>query len=374
VNLHENNGYENYQADRDKLQTLNRWQQMQAPSLAICASGITSCTIDKTRPAIKQQYLPDQQKEFVSESVYQRKTYGIKQKQAFYYKRTNLKADYTQDINTLSLSTNSDKGILEGKIAFIYIDGNGFGNIQKNCNTPEQQKAFDIDTRQGRERLLANILEKIHDDQNWLTADDRIRLETLLWGGDELIWVVPAWKGWWMINEFYKQARLHIKHDNKPLFHAAGLVFCHHNAPIHRIDTLARNLADQFAKQHRNKNLIAYQILESFDHAGTQIASFRQERIQHLGQPGQLLIDAEKITAIQHSISALKDDEHFARRKIYQIVEAYRDENPVKATQYIAKLSGKSSQPLSDLEDIFGGDNVHWLHLMDLWDYMSDRK
>lgn len=198
-----------------------------------------------------------------------------------------------------------------------------------------------------------------------------MRLETLLWGGDEIIWVVPAWQGWWMVNEFYSQAKEHIKHNNEPLFHAAGLVFCHHDAPIHRIDSLARALADQFAKADRKKNLIAYQILESFDHAGTELTSYRMECMGKLGELEQLLIDAEKMGDIKAYISQLKNDPDFAKRKVYQILEAYSVGETQKADQYITKLPESSTEPLEKLEQIFGGDNVHWLHLMDLWDYIE---
>ena len=372
VDLHTNTGEENYQIDRDRLQTLNRWQQMQAPSLAICHSGTTSCAVDKTRPASEpKRYLKDNKKEYVSESVFQRREYGRDQKQQFYKKITDIEARYTQDLITLSQS--DKQNILGGKIAFIYIDGNDFGSMQKSSTNPIEQKNFDKSTREGRKQVLKNILQKIHNDADWLTKESTIRLETLLWGGDEIIWVVPAWKGWRMIGEFYKEAKRHIKLQNeqeeKELFHATGIVFCHHNAPIHRIDALARQLAE-FSKSDRKKNLIAYQILESFDHAGTDISDFRQSRICNLGKSDHLLIKEEEIGAIQNCITELKDND-FPRRKIYQIVQAYKNEETRKAEQYIAKLPEKSIKPLAELKRIFGDNNAHWLHLMDLWDYME---
>jgi len=372
VDLHP--GDQHYQEDRNRLQSLNRWQQMQAPSLAITKEGKSGCAIDKIRPASEKRWLKDKEegeegKDYVSESVYQRRNYGRDQKQNFYKKVTKIEAKFTKDIGTLSKF--SDKGILEGKIAYIYIDGNSFNEIQRASTTPKEQQDFDNNTRRGRETLLTNILDQIATKPDWLTQDGEVRLETLLWGGDEIIWVVPAWQGWWMVNEFYKQAGLRIKHKNKPLFHATGLVFCHHNAPIHRIDSLARALADQFAKADRESNLIAYQILESFDHAGTQLSAFREDAIKGLGKLGHLLVEAEKIGDISSCIAELKNDDEFAKRKVYQLIEAYREGKTTTAEQYINKLSGKSIEPLEKLKTIFGGENAHWLHLMSLWDYMG---
>jgi hypothetical protein len=50
----------------------------------------------------------------------------------------------------------------------------------------------------------------------------KLRFETLLWGGDELVWVVPAWQGWWTLDFFFRKAR-RWEYNNIPLKHAAGL-------------------------------------------------------------------------------------------------------------------------------------------------------
>ncbi|MCI5131878.1 MAG: hypothetical protein D3904_10200 [Candidatus Electrothrix sp. EH2] len=268
-----------YQQNRDKVQTLNRWQQMQAPSLAVPevdpqCSGV--CDFDKIRPGKEKNWLKNEEKEYISASVNHRRKVGRDSKQAFYERATNIKGlTFTNEFS--QISSKPPEGVnpsLDGKIAFIYIDGNGFGNIQRASESPKVQRDFDKGTREGREEILKEILLRIKDDPDWLWYDkekqiNRIRLETLLWGGDEIIWVVPAWRGWWMLKTFYELAENHIQHPTtgEPLKHAAGLVFCHHKAPIKRIDALARDLADEFAKdgENRSKNMIAYQVLESFD-------------------------------------------------------------------------------------------------------------
>ncbi|NOS89058.1 MAG: hypothetical protein HOP34_11070, partial [Methylococcaceae bacterium] len=365
VDLHPDNG--DYKKDRDSVEALNHWQQLQSPSLAIRNTGIACCSIDKLRPADSNKWLKDQQQDYVSESVGQRRDYGRKQKHQFYKNITGINAKFTQDFGDLSRATH--QGILADKIAVLYIDGNNFGKIQKSSDTAEKQKQFDQNTRAGREKVLTQILEKIRHEPDWLTGDDEVRLETLLWGGDEIMWVVPAWQGWFLANEFFIQAKQHITHNNATLTHAAGLVFCHHDAPIHRIQSLAKSLAD-LAKANRNENLLAYQILESFDHVGTALEAYRQKRLGTLGQLPQLLVNAKDMTAIQTAMTQLKNDDDFAKRKIYQILQAYQD-NPQKAGQYLDKLPPSSAEPLKNLQDIFGGENTHWLHLMDLWDYIG---
>lgn len=377
VDLHNNNGSGKYQLDRAKIQTLNRWQQMESPSLAIPSPDNEVCDFDKVRPANSADYLKEEGKH-ISCSVNRRRIYGRKNKQEFYYKTTGI-ADltFTNDLN--QISSDKNKGILNGKIAFIYIDGNKFGSIQKQSNSPSQQREFDLRIRTGRADVLRDILKQIKDRPGWIypdpeTHEKRIRLETLLWGGDEIIWVVPAWQGWWMLQTFYQLAQKHIKHPtrNHPLKHAAGLIYCHHNAPIKRIDTLARSLAD-FAKRgdHSKKNMVAYQVLESFDHAGTNLDKYMEDRIAGLGVPADLLANAEQMVEIQSLIRTLKSDEiDFPRRKIYQIIQEYRRNNIAKAEEYEMKLPENSQKPLNRLKTIVGGNHSYWLHLMDLWDYI----
>ena len=64
VDLHPKNENQ-YQKDRNSLQTLNHWQQMQAPSLAICKEGAISCAIDKIRPANKESRLKDGSEDYI---------------------------------------------------------------------------------------------------------------------------------------------------------------------------------------------------------------------------------------------------------------------------------------------------------------------
>ena len=76
------------------------------------------------------------------------------------------------------------------------------------------------------------------------------RIETLMWGGDELIWAVPAWCALDAVQFFFDQSadwRDPIR--NKRLTHAIGMVLCSHNAPIRGIVQLARELADHAKDQ-----------------------------------------------------------------------------------------------------------------------------
>jgi hypothetical protein len=295
------------------------------------------------------------------------------------------KYSFTNDFSQISKKPPKEAAsVLDGKIAFIYIDGNSFGKIQKASENPQQQRTFDTATRNGKKEILTEILHRIKDDPAWWWYDqkeqkNRIRLETLLWGGDEIIWVVPAWQGWWLLQTFYELAEKHIQvrdpETGNLLKHAAGLVFCHDKAPIKPIEELAKRLADGFAKEkpNREKNMIAYQVLESFDHAGTDLFEYRKKRLGTIGVPQDMLIDADKMKHIQLLANQLKDKElDFPHRKLYQIFQAYHDGYDAKAKEYEAKLPEESKDILSELQEIFGKNQAYWLHLIDLWDYIPE--
>ncbi len=375
-----------YTQDRDSLHTLNRWQQMQSPSLSIPKISDEVCALDKVRPACVQDYSKSGQAISLSPSVAARRDYGKEQKRGeFYESRTKLPGlKFTRDLD--ELSNDPKQGILNGKIAVIYIDGNKFGQIARECKDAKERTSFDDKLSKGQNAVLKALLRKTNKNSSWKN-NGRIRLETLLWGGDEIIWIVPAWLGWETLNLFFKQADEEIKIDKKlfersgyrssngKLTHAAGLVFCHHNAPIHRITALARSLADipKNQDEYKYKNMVAYQILESFDHAGRNIEQYREKRLGDLAQPEHLLIAAEKMEEIEKDIKILKDND-FPRRKSYQIINALLEKDKKQADSLKEKLvkdSPEIQKTLDNLKVRCGGENAYWLHLTDLWDYLA---
>ena len=183
---------------RERLLALNRWQQMQAPTLAVPKKVTASqpCAFDGVRPATKNS----KGGELISESAWIRNEYGSDQKQSLYTKETGL-ADLPKFVNDLDeLSDDLSQGRLHHKTAVIYLDGNKFGEKQNRlCTTAELQEKFDTQVKSYRRGVLRELLIKIKDKPAWRYQGQLLRLETLLWGGDELIWVVPAWRGFWTL-------------------------------------------------------------------------------------------------------------------------------------------------------------------------------
>jgi hypothetical protein len=216
--------------------------------------------------------------------------------------------------------------------------------------------------------VLTALLNEIKSDPVWLN-NEKLRFETLLWGGDEIIWVVPAWKGWWTLARFYK----HVVETpwefppGKTLTLAAGLVFCHHNAPIHRIMRLAKTLGD-LAKHDRNRNLAAYQILETFDHAGPDVEAFRANRCPPGTSPPGLLLNGDAMMQAIGSVTNLK--KVLPKRRLQHLVQDLYKEISPPAKPW-EDLGETMVSLLSSIRTCFGESNAAWLHLLDLWDYIG---
>lgn len=394
----------NFVQNINQLAALNHWQQMQAPSLAVPGPADEVCGFTKVWPA---SYTDKAGDDYMSKSVKARREYSKDQKRRdFYTERitddTEL-LEFTSDFNELS-SDKKQHELLHHKMAVIYIDGNKFGNFQsKYCKAENTLERFDISVREGQNSILNCIIKSALDDTTgcWNTDSGKIRLETLLWGGDEIIWVVPAWLGLTVLDTFYKQADKHITFvENRPvkltkkqkrrakknatpkttaithhLKHAAGLVFCNYKAPIHRVINLAKDLAELSKKQTKD-NLFSYQVLESFDHAGKNLEGWRRKRTENLGVPEGLFISPDDIDAIKNGIKNLRAQHspEFPRRKMHQIIKALKDGNEETTKKLLDKLDKHEDikDILNELKTKFKDSDVMWLHLVDLWEYAGE--
>lgn len=174
---------------------------------------------------------------------------------------------------------------LEHKIAILYFDGNGFGKIQLELvKTVEDQKSFDQQIKSYRREFLAQVLM----DFKAASKNGVLCLETLLWGGDEMLFVVPASQGMALLQRFYQRSKhweIKLGDETRPLTHAGGLVFCHYKTPIARASQLAKDLAEAVKERDygREGNYFDYMVLESIDYPAEPLAVFFTKRYGLLG-------------------------------------------------------------------------------------------
>lgn len=290
----------------------------------------------------------------LSNSVYRRLKLGRKLKQSDFSAKGNTRfQDYrfTHDFEELAKYSASNEK-LNNKIAVIYMDGNNFGKKQSNIlqvaknngdDLIEKQKEFDHYIQTQRSDFLDTLKQDMIENKNGLfnqaiSTNDKnekvIHLETLLWGGDEMLFVVPAWLGFNLIQYFFEKSQT-WQFDNEKLTHAAGIVFCNVKAPIKNIRNLAQSLADasKEIKKEKSPNSIAgreqntwsYMVLESIDYpSNSNIDDFNQKYYKDLKKPAfipSVNKQAEDLISIKDKLDLIINKSILPRRQLYKLVE-----------------------------------------------------
>ncbi|MCB1041160.1 MAG: hypothetical protein KDA94_16740, partial [Acidimicrobiales bacterium] len=408
----------------ERLLAANRWRQMQDASLSIppadldtAPPGKPACALNGIRPAVNHSDYgaPNRtdKESFLCESAKQRHDYGRRERSRFYRRiveRGTARSEtgragsdlpeFTREFE--SLATGMSDSHLEGKLAVFYADGNRFGKIQTaHCTTVEKQRAFDTYLRDRREDFLIRFLkEKILLDDRWRTLDEEgrevARFETLLWGGDEVMFVMPAGLGWEFAGFFFETLEdLNLRKAGKndefpgvPLTHAAALVFCHHHAPIDRLKRLAKDqMAETVKAADRETNGLLCEALESFDHLGQDYSGAIARRYRGaLPLERKILRGAGEplggsLAKVGQFVEELRNSPTFPRsglRKLVQGMILRPESAPQQAT---FGPSGEAPHELrnatpdeihairTELMPLLGGDEVSlWIQLEELWD------
>ncbi len=170
---------------------------------------------------------------------------------------------------------------LRNKLAIFYADGNKFGARYRAETTLDGYSRLSARMRDLQQRLLESLLEWLKAGalgSHWRSFAVRepegepgkrnllgLRFETLLWGGDELAFVMPAWLGLPFLRRFLGATDAWTAADGAPLSHAVGLVFCHYKTPIRQARRLARTLADDAKVVYEKKpgNIVQIEVFES---------------------------------------------------------------------------------------------------------------
>lgn len=279
------------------------------------------CTLTRTHPSGQQkvQGMP------VSSSVARRRRSGRQQKQLFYEEQLGHCAAIAEVIaDTASrerLSTcraalaEEDIGFahsfadivgappdglapnVRGKLAVVYLDGNNLGKRrQAAARTLDGLRRFSAELTVAQGGLLAAIVdwllatpEMANDqmlDADAGEADRRFRFETLLWGGDEMAFVLPAWHGFSFVSILLDAiGTMRLPSDDAAVTHGLGVVFGSAKSPIGGLLDAANQLAGAAkakAPDGRSveRNDVQMLALEGIDRAALDIMALRDAYFQ----------------------------------------------------------------------------------------------
>ena len=405
-----------------RLEAEVRRQQWRMPTVVVPSFEDTNqkgtdqeCYLDGWRPGVERYTVdPDVEGAKISAATYYRRQRGQELKHTLF---RELFADEDAEDDPCAkdlggLATDPNKGILNGKIAFIHVDGNSFGRIRgAKCTTPDTRKAFDECIQERRLSFLADLRAAAHTEPDFCVRSragrDVLRLEVLLWGGDEFTLVVPAWKGLEVLERFYRIAD-GLAFEGVPMTHRAVVIFCHHNAPILQIRRLAEELltvtksnitarfnaaletdlafASLAPEEHDLQverlsnaeygNAARYLVLESFDMLRGSLEQFL-ERYYGKADTSDLLLYGRNLAELRghlHAICAAAP-----KGRVVEVARAISKGDTARADELRKGLSDSVAPDQRDAVrsaiDVLTKDSeAGWYLLADLWDYAEEWK
>ncbi|HLO75259.1 MAG TPA: hypothetical protein VK196_02235, partial [Magnetospirillum sp.] len=194
------------------------------------------------------------------------------------------------------------------------------------------------------------------------------RLETLLWGGDEMVWVVPSWQVWPVLTAFFDATR-DWPHG---MTHAGGVVVCHHKTPIRQVVALAHDLADRAKATTRTANAIQIEILESLDIPERYLDRQRRALFGTGVNDDAFTLRGEDWTALTARLIRIRAEDGFPRSQLYRLLRKTRDDQraltrPVGDELAAVLLKGK--YPALEDGDLCA-DPVDLARIATFWDYV----
>lgn len=368
----------------EQLKAQSFWQQYRQPSMIFPTDdgSDAACFLDRVRPAAGSIKIGEQD-QYVSAAVKDRHTQGKDLRDNLYNILLNESGDnFTHDLETLA--TGSGDGALDGKIAFIHLDGNRFGSIRDQlCQTGQKLGAFQ---HLIQETLQKPALEKILKAANapanpsFKTSSGKIRLETLMWGGDEIEWVVPASQAWRVLAVFFE----HLagkRFETVNLTYSGGVVFCHHNLPILQVRKYANQLCE-LAKSSLGRdintldnsaNRFAFLNMTAFDLISRDVQQFLND-YHAPAQPLDFVVSHPEMETLSNSIAVIK--RYFPKTKLHEIIDALhsgKDVSDIRKRAFALISPAHRTEAENALAQLLSLKPHGWFLIADLWPYIGEK-
>jgi hypothetical protein len=368
---------------QQRLAAKCRFEQVQSATLqypTITTGNRKVCDIDHVRPGTLVVKEAPEDKRNQSTLTNLRRTFGRERRQRFYSEEVaraglpSIPLSFTSELEELG-GNSPEWGSLQDRIAVIHLDGDKLGSHFASLDTWEIFRDQSIQYRnQCQARFLRDLLSQVHDDPDWRNGG-LARLETLLWGGDELRFVVPAWKAFDFLRCFYR-CSANWKLGAFDVSHSAGVVFAYLKTPIRELGNMAKQLAEfvKDANGGSSGNRFACLVLKSVDELGPYVdGGYMQQRHPFAANDlRSLTLNLEQLTKLERLIRIARAG--FPRRQVYALARLLaRGLSPEEAVEeqvnkILADVPPETQAPFNAL------GQSDWFHLSQLWDHLAPEK
>lgn len=281
---------------RHRLAGRCRIAQLRQATTDIPAAVVDSwavCAIDGKRPAAKRDRIGGGLVQ-VSHSVAARRRLGRRRKQAFYEDpyhgvgfalRDHAPARFARSLEDMTETPPRDVPLpVRSKVALVYLDGNDFTRKREKF-IDVQAKLFKADgelcaarefaefVKRQRGEFMRALLGRLAKDPRMFTCPPGqdtciFRFETLLWGGDEAAFVLPAFAlptALEVLADALADAKSWTLMENMQFTHKVGVHVADRKTPIAIARRMAEALADSAKKALHDTNALQLLIAESVD-------------------------------------------------------------------------------------------------------------
>lgn len=297
----------------------------------------------------------------VSPATERRRAFGRDQRQRFYrselgdqlFKQVFTVDERTPVVNEVRhLVEDAGSGVpvaIRNKIAVVYADGNDFGKARVKVGAKEFSAKLKPMRRDLLRRLLdwmiagvndANYMEKFGVETKKGHDQYGLRLETLLWGGDEMAFTMPAWLAYPFAVRFIEATKHWEPIGGVRLTHAIAIAIADRKTPLRQLRAIAHDAAD-IAKEAglRGEDSLTIDIFESNVPSEGDLGVINQTRAEQFGLlPGddghalglerKLAFTAEYIEGLSAKMATLSGKavgEGFPRSQIYGALRKARE-------------------------------------------------
>ena len=322
----------------------NRTRQFRQWTVADCAvSGAwRQDSLDGRRPADPRC---SDTKGPLSPASSARRTYGRQMRKGVFAKLSAQvlpeRVRFCESFEDLVSNPPSELSIsARSKMAVIHLDGDGFGAAAAALNDPVR---FASEIAERTDLILAALVkdalaQEAADGRN---LDPVLRMEVLVWGGDDITLVVPAWRVISTLKAFFA-ASADWAICGKPLGFTGGAIVASYKAPVRRLVQLAGEAVD-LAKASGTRGSCTVDIFESASPPEDGLSAHRA-RVWGSASAADLALPGDRLGALVQVLARWRGE----AGRLY----------PSRARLYSLLSSG---MPEADLLTALGRDEVRVL-------------
>jgi len=236
--------------------------------------------LDRVRGAPHQGKVGDEAR-WLSPSVKSRLDYGRSERKAFFEKRWGAGAlndvSFCQSFDDMAGSMQRPRGIAEAaqsKICVVHFDGDHFGKAATAIGSAKFAKKLNIKLDDVLRALVGGALRD--EAREFPGQAPKLRLETLVWGGDDITIALPAWRALRMLRDFYGAVG-DWQVGGHALTFTGGAVIAHYKTPVRKLVRMAET-AMHALKDNESRGCFTVDAFESADPPETRLDAYRAQR------------------------------------------------------------------------------------------------